>query len=54
MTMKKSLKDRAKEFSTLLPFMEGKEKGEMERLHGTIVTIDNYGFLVDNTDGKEK
>jgi hypothetical protein len=53
-TMKTSLKERAKQFSTLLPHMEGKEKGEMERLHGSVVTINEYGFLTDNTDGKEK
>ena len=41
----KSLRDRAKEFSTLLPFMEGKEKGDSAELIGTVNTINNYGFL---------
>lgn len=41
----KSLKDRAKEFSVRLPFMEGREKGETKELVGTINTIIDYGFL---------
>ena len=44
-TMKKSLKDRAKEFSVNLPFMEGREKADVKELIGTINTIDEYGFL---------
>ena len=43
--MKKSLKDRAKEFSVNLPFMEGREKADVKELIGTINTIDEYGFL---------
>lgn len=43
--MKKSLKDRAKEFSVQLPFMDGREKGESEELLGQISTIVDYGFL---------
>jgi hypothetical protein len=50
----KSLKDRAKEFSILLPFMENKEKGDMERLQGGTFTINEYGFLKDTSKGKEK
>ena len=43
--MRKSLKDRAKEFSVSLPFMEGREKGDMKELHGQVSTICDYGFL---------
>lgn len=42
---RKSLKDRAKEFSVQLPFMDGREKGEMKELHGQVSTITDYGFL---------
>lgn len=41
----KSLRDRAKEFDILLPFMEGREKGETSELLGTVNTIREYGFL---------
>jgi len=41
----KSLKERAKEFDILLPFMEGREKGETKDLLGTVNTICEYGFL---------
>lgn len=41
----KSLKDRAKEFSIRLPFMDGKDKGETKELLGTVNTINEYGFL---------
>jgi hypothetical protein len=50
----KSLKDRAKEFSILLPFMEGREKGELDRIINTPVTINDYGFLHDNSKGDDK
>ena len=43
--LKKALKERAKEFSVSLPFMEGREKGEMKELHGQVSTIVDYGFL---------
>ena len=43
--MKKSLRDRVKEFSIILPFMEGREKGEFSRLHRTICTIVDFGFI---------
>lgn len=48
----KSLKDRAKEFSIQLPFMEGREKGDAKELIGTVNTIKDYGFLKgdDNRD----
>lgn len=45
--VKKSLKERAKEFSVQLPFMDGREKGEMSELIGQISTIVDYGFLKD-------
>lgn len=41
----KSLRDRAKEFSVRLPFMDGREKGKTEDLTGSINTIMDYGFL---------
>ena len=41
----KSLKDRAKEFSVQLPFMDGREKGDAKELVGTVNTIVDYGFL---------
>ena len=44
----KSLKERAKEFSARLPFMEGRDKGETKELIGTISTIIDYGFLPDD------
>lgn len=43
--MRKALKERAKEFSVQLPFMDGREKGEMKELHGQVSTIIDYGFL---------
>lgn len=49
-TTRKSLKDRAKEFSTLLPFMEGRDKGDAKDLIGQETTITDYGFL-HNEDG---
>lgn len=48
------LQERAKQFSILLPFMEGKEKGDMERLHDGNWTINDYGFLIDSSDGSDK
>lgn len=44
-TERKSLRDRAKEFSVQLPFMDGREKGDAKELIGTINTIIDYGFL---------
>ena len=44
-TMKKSLRERAKEFDIQLPLMEGREKGETKELIATVCTIDDYGFL---------
>lgn len=50
-TMKKSLRERAREFTTLLPFMDGKDKGETSELMGQVSTICDYGFLP-NEDGE--
>lgn len=47
----KSLRERAKEFDILLPFMEGREKGDTDELLGTVNTITDYGFLP-NEDGE--
>lgn len=44
---KKSLKDRSKEFSILLPFMEGREKADLKNLIEETVTINDFGFLKD-------
>lgn len=52
-----NLKDRAKKFGNLLPFMEGREKGEQSKLVDEgVVTIEDYGFLNgkdDNGDDSE-
>jgi hypothetical protein len=50
--LKKSLKDRAKEFDKSLPFMEGREKGKTEHIVDATLTITDYGFLTDD-DGKD-
>ena len=47
----KSLRDRAKEFSVQLPFMDGRDKGETKELLGQVTTIVDYGFLP-NEDGE--
>ena len=46
--MRKSLKDRAKEFSVRLPFMDGRDKGDAKELVGQVSTITDYGFLKDD------
>ena len=48
----KSLRERAKEFSVQLPFMEGREKGETRELIGTVNTITEYGFLPNDKGGQ--
>ena len=40
--MKKSLKDRAKQFEVSLPFMDGREKGDNADLIGQITNIVDY------------
>ena len=53
--MMSRLQERAKQFSILLPFMEGKEKGDIDRLQDTPVTIIDFGFLKDTDDkGNDK
>lgn len=47
----KSLRDRAKEFHSRLPFMEGRDKGDTKELIGQEHTIIDYGFL--NNDNGE-
>jgi len=42
-----NLRDRAKQLENSLPFMEGREKGEMKRIIGMNVTIREFGFLED-------
>lgn len=49
MAQKKSLKDRAKEFTAQLPIMTGRTKGEASELIGQVVTIRDYGFLQGDT-----
>lgn len=44
-TTLKSLKDRAREFSVQLPFMDGRDKGETKELLGQVSTIVDFGFL---------
>ncbi len=46
--MKKSLRERTKEFQNALPFMEGRDKGVLKDLQGQIVTIKEFGFMQDN------
>lgn len=47
--VRKSLKDRAKEFAVQLPLMEGRTKGETKELIGQICTITDYGFMTGDT-----
>lgn len=42
---RKSLRDRAREFSVSLPFMEGRNKGDTKELVGQVSVITEYGFL---------
>lgn len=49
-TQRISLKDRAKQLINSLPFMEGREKGEMKRIVNMNATITDYGFLADDKD----
>lgn len=46
---RKSLKDRAHDMTVRLPFMEGRNKSDMESLIGQIVTINEFGFMTDDT-----
>lgn len=49
-TTESNLRTRAKQFSILLPFMEGREKNDLVNLHEKTVTVSDYGFLK-NEDG---
>ena len=51
-TTRKSLRDRAKEFSVQLPFMDGRDKGDAKELIGQISTITDYGFLKGDDDNE--
>lgn len=48
----KTLRERAKEFSVQLPFMDGRNKGESRELIGTVNTIEEYGFLPNDKGGQ--
>lgn len=48
--MRKSLKDRAREFTVQLPFMDGREKGDSKELVGQVSTIRDFGFLKGDDD----
>lgn len=50
----KSLQERAKDLTILLPFMENRTKGDTKDLMNVNVTINQFGFLHDNTDGVDK
>lgn len=41
------LRNKVKEFSTVLPCMEGRDKGSTDGLYETTVTLIDYGFLKD-------
>lgn len=45
-----ALRERAKQMQNNLPFMEGREKGEMKRIVDDNMTIIEYGFLEDDKD----
>ena len=47
----KDLHDRAREFSVQLPFMDGREKGEIKELIGQVSTSKQFGFIP-NEDGE--
>lgn len=44
------LKNRVKEFNNALPFMDGREKGELNSIKNVPVTIIDYGFMGDGDD----
>lgn len=46
----KSLRERTQEFSNQLPFMVGRDKGDLEQILDTTVTIRDFGFMM----GKDK
>lgn len=44
-TMKKSLRDRLKEFNAQLPIMTDREKADVNELIATVCTINDFDFL---------
>lgn len=46
--VRKSLRDRAKEFAFSLHFMEGRERGSIDEIKGAVHTIVDYGFLTND------
>ena len=54
MSNMKSLRDRAKEFSVRLPFMDGRDKGEFKELIGQVSTISDYGFITERMEGDKE
>ena len=51
-----SLREVAKSLQNSLPFMEGREKGELKRLYDDNFTIREYGFMKDSDEktGEDK
>ena len=45
-----SLREAAKALQNSLPFMDGREKGDMKRITNMNCTIREYGFLQDDKD----
>lgn len=45
-----SLREAAKALQNSLPFMEGREKGDMKRITNMNCTIRDFGFLQDDKD----
>lgn len=50
---RKSLKDRLKQFTNAIPFMEGRERGDLKDVCGRIVTICDYGFMAETKKSKD-
>lgn len=49
----KSLRERTQEFSNQLPFMVGRDKGDLDQILDTPVTIRDFGFMT-GVDKKTK
>jgi hypothetical protein len=52
-TFKKSLKERAIEIASGCELMIGRDKGEMDKLMNSIVSINDFDFLTDSEKGVE-
>lgn len=50
---RKSLKDRAVELSVNCLLMNGRDKGELDKLIGEVVVIRDFDFLTDSENNKE-